>query len=209
MNDLINDVTKVKGMAGNVPVMCAHDTILPLSQIKANPKNPNTHSPEQIEVLKKVIEKQGWRSPIVISNLSGYVVKGHGRLIAALDGDMEFAPVDYQDYESEAAEYADMTADNQIAEMSHMDPELLAEIFIEIESIQPDFDFSLTGFDQSEIDQILGNMVDEMEEALEAKPASEKYELIVACTNEEELERIYNKLLSMNLAVKKKISGVL
>lgn len=209
MNDLTNDMAKVKGMAGDVPVMCAHDIILPLSQIKANPMNPNTHSPEQIEVLKKVIEKQGWRSPIVISKLSGYVVKGHGRLIAALDGDMEFAPVDYQDYESSAAEYADMTADNQIAEMSHMDPELLAEIFLEIESLQPDFDFSLTGFDQDEIDKILGNLVDEMEEDMEAAPASVKYELIVACVDEDEMERAYNKLLSMNYAVKKKSSGVL
>lgn len=209
MNELTKDLKKAKGMAGNVPVMCAHDAILPLVEVKANPNNPNLHPPEQIAILKKCIEKQGWRSPIVISTLSGYVVKGHGRLIAAIDGDMDYAPVDYQDYESLAEEYADMTADNQISELSHMDPELLAEIFIEMGEIDPEFDFSLTGFDEMEIDQILGNMVDDLEEDMTATAQTPKFELIVACSTEEELDRIHDKLLSMNLDVKKKVSGIL
>lgn len=209
MNDLSIDKTNIKGMAGNVPVMCAHDEILPLLQLKPNPQNPNLHPPEQTAILRKCIEKQGWRSPIIVSRLSGYIVKGHGRLIAALEGNMEYAPVDYQDYDSLAAEYADMMADNQISELSHMDPEILAEIILEMNEIDHEFDFDLTGFNEFEIDQLLGNMVEELEEDMTATPAAPKYEVIVACNSEEEMDRIHAKLLSMNLDVKKKSSGIL
>lgn len=150
----------LKGMAGNVPVYCAHDAILPIEDIVANPKNPNIHPADQINLLKKIILKQGWRSPIVISRRSGFVVKGHGRLMAALDGEMEFAPVDYQDYENEAQEYEDMIADNRLAELSNMEPELLADLFEGLE----DMDFEMTGYTDDEISDILGQLTEEEEE---------------------------------------------
>lgn len=165
-----NTELKVKGMAGEVPVYCSHDAILPLDDIISNPKNPNVHPAEQISLLKKIIQKQGWRSPIVISNRSGFVVKGHGRLMAALDGDMGYAPVDYQDYETEAAEYEDLIADNRLAELSSMENELLAEIFEEI----GDIDFDMTGYSSQEIDEILGSL-EEIEEETEEDEEPNKY----------------------------------
>ena len=154
------ETTQVKGMAGKVPVYCAHDEVLPLIDIVANPQNPNVHPAEQISLLREIIKKQGWRSPIVISKRSGFVVKGHGRLMAALDGDMEFAPVDYQDYEDDSAEYADMIADNRLAELSNMDKELLAEILEEMDGMNLD----LTGYTEQEIGDILGELLNEDEE---------------------------------------------
>lgn len=154
---------KIKGMAGNIAVYCAHDAILPLSEIVANPKNPNVHPADQITLLREIIKKQGWRSPIVISKQSGFVVKGHGRLMAAMDGDMEYAPVDYQDYESESVEYADMIADNRLAELSNMEPELLSELLEEMNEA----DFALTGYEEEEIKDILGQLLNEEEEAEE------------------------------------------
>jgi hypothetical protein len=41
---------------------------------------------------------------------------------------METVPVDFQDYESEAAEWADMLADNRIAELAETDDEELKAI---------------------------------------------------------------------------------
>lgn len=148
---------KIKGMAGNIPVYCAHDAVLPLDEIIPNPKNPNVHPPKQIELLSEIIKKQGWRSPIVISKRSGYIVKGHGRLMAAIDGKMEYAPVDYQNYESDDAEYADVIADNRLAELSNMEPELLAEI---MEGMDEAF-LAITGYTDKEISEILGELLDE------------------------------------------------
>ena len=72
-----------------------------------NPRNPNKHSDKQISLLAKIIKSQGWRNPIVVSNRSGFIVKGHCRLAAARLLEVESVPVDYQDYDTEAAEWVD------------------------------------------------------------------------------------------------------
>ena len=72
-----------KAYAGGVPVFCAHDAIVPLKDLRPNPKNPNQHPPEQIKLLSSIIRATGWRGPITVSKRSGYIVKGHGRMMAA------------------------------------------------------------------------------------------------------------------------------
>ena len=87
------------------------------------------------------------RSPIVISNRSGFVTKGHCRLEAVKKLGWDKAPVNYQDYESEAQEYADMTADNEIARWAELDKEKLVE---DIKDYTDDFDLDLLGLDSLE-----------------------------------------------------------
>ena len=102
-------------------VQCAHQELRPIGELKAHPKNPNQHPERQVELLAKIIEATGWRSPIVVSKRSGYITKGHGRLLAAVRAGFSEVPVDLQDYESEEEELADMVADNDIAELAEMD----------------------------------------------------------------------------------------
>lgn len=66
---------KIKGMAGSIPVFCAYDAILPVEEIRPNPKNPNQHPGSQVELLAKIITKQGWRAPVTVSTRSGLVVR--------------------------------------------------------------------------------------------------------------------------------------
>lgn len=154
-------------MAGTVPVFCAFDEITPLEKIIPNPKNPNEHPEEQIRLLTKIINSQGWRMPIVVSTRSGYIVKGHGRLKAAQAGGMEFAPVEFQNYATEADEHADLIADNRIAELSIMDDDLLAELMSELEQMEEDFDFELTGYTEEDLSDILAELEEEHKEVEE------------------------------------------
>lgn len=154
---MVKQKVEMKGTAGKIPVYCSFDEILPLEKIIKNPLNPNTHPVLQVDLLKKIIEHQGWRSPIVISKRSGFVVKGHGRLMAAIQGNMEYAPVDYQCYETEADEYTDMVADNRLSELSIIDDKLLSDVFEKIENIDDEFDMTMTGYTQEEIDDLLKN----------------------------------------------------
>lgn len=117
-----------KAMAGDIPVYCAHDNIVDITKLVGNPKNPNKHSKEQIKLLARIIQGQGWRSPITVSKRSGFIVKGHGRLAAAIEMKTETAPVDYQDYDSEAAEWADLVADNRLSELSELDEDMAADM---------------------------------------------------------------------------------
>jgi len=141
--------TKALPLADGVPVHCAHTAIVKTESVVPNPRNSNTHPPDQVALLAKIIEAQGWRNPIVVSSRSGFITKGHCRLLAAQHLGKDLVPVDVQDYESEAAEHADLVADNRIAELSEQDPALLKEL---MESIDDgSFDTDLSGFLESEI----------------------------------------------------------
>ena len=105
----------------SIPVHCAHTTLIDPNGLKPNPVNPNRHSAHQIQLLASIIQDQGWRNPITVSKRSGLVVRGHGRLEAALLIGCETVPVDEQAYGSEAAELADLLADNRLAEPAELD----------------------------------------------------------------------------------------
>jgi DNA modification methylase len=143
---------KPKAQAAGIPVYCAHDAIVRAADLIPNPKNPNKHPQGQIEALGAIIRGSGWRNPITVSTRSGLVVKGHGRLLAAQLEELDEVPVDYQDYESEAAELADLTADNRIAELAETDNKLLVEVFAGIDA--GDIDFNLSGYSKDEYSEI-------------------------------------------------------
>ena len=84
-------------------------------KIVPNPKNMNIHSDEQIDRLCKLIDHHGFRNPCVISKRSGFLVVGHGRLLAAQKLKMEKVPVIYQEFKDEAEEYSYLVSDNAIA----------------------------------------------------------------------------------------------
>lgn len=99
------------------------------STLKPNPKNRNLHSDDQIERLSKLISFYGFRVPIIVSNRSGLIVSGHGRLEAALKMGLDTVPVSYQDFKDEDAEYGFSISDNAISQWSELD---LAMINIDI-----------------------------------------------------------------------------
>lgn len=109
-----------------------------------NPKNNNSHPKEQIERLAKLIKYQGFRNPIIVSNRTGFMVAGHGRLEAAKSIGLKEVPVMYQDFENEAQEYAYLTSDNAIASWAELD---LSAINQEMLDFGPDFDVDLLGID--------------------------------------------------------------
>lgn len=144
---------KPKAWAGDVPVMCAHDEIVDIAKLVPNPKNPNKHPDNQIQALGKIIRQTGWRAPITVSTRSGFIVKGHGRLAAAMLEDMRAVPVDYQDYTSEAEEFADLVADNRIAELAEIDHRMLADIFADIDT--GEIPLEATGYTEEEMESLI------------------------------------------------------
>ena len=150
-------------------IRCAHTEIRPVESLIENPRNPNHHPESQLKLLAKIITATGWRSPIVVSNRSGFVVKGHGRLQAAKLAGLTEAPVDLQDYESEAAEWADMIADNRLAELAEISLPELKDLLQELDTGALDMD--LTGFDQ---DALAGLMLQENQDEGDAEPQIDK-----------------------------------
>ncbi len=119
--------------------------IVDINKIVENPKNRNVHSEKQIDVLAKIIKVRGFRDPLVVSNRSGFLISGHARLRAAKKLGMQEVPVVYQDFETEADEYAHLIAANEIARHSTFDSFGFKEDLSELDVELDDFDFEEFG----------------------------------------------------------------
>ena len=136
-----------------IPVFCAYDEMRDPRDLIGNPRNPNSHPDAQIKLLAHIIDAQGWRAPITVSKRSGYVVRGHGRLAAALLLGTDEVPVDVQEYADDASEWADMIADNRIAELAEIERDVLKDVLEEMDD--GSFDMLLTGYDDSELERMM------------------------------------------------------
>ncbi len=128
---------------------CAYNQLVCVSDLKPHPKNPNTHSAAQVAAIAAVIEGNRSRAPITVSNRSGFITRGHGRLeAAALLGCDQF-PVDFQDYASEEAELAD----NHLAELAEIDEDRLVGVLKELQAAG--HDVGLAGFTEDEVARLI------------------------------------------------------
>jgi ParB-like chromosome segregation protein Spo0J len=127
--------------------------LVPISELKPNPQNPNTHSQEQISRLAQIIKHQGWRAPIVVSNQSKLVVTGHGRLEASKILGLEKVPVSYQDFATPADEKAHLLADNRLGELSEFDNAKLKDLIEELDTGEINLDF--TGYSKQDLENLM------------------------------------------------------
>jgi hypothetical protein len=123
--------------------------LVPIADIKPHPRNANRHSKEQIERLAKIIKYSGFRQPLVVSNQSGLLISGHGRLECAIQLGMTEVPVIYEDFADEAMEFQHLTADNAIASWAELD---FGKINTDALAFGPEFDVELLALPKIEID---------------------------------------------------------
>lgn len=150
-------------------IHCSHTDVWPTSKFVNHPRNPNRHSHEQIALLAKILTTHGWRRPIVVSALSGFIVKGHGRLMAAKVAGLAEAPVEVQQYSSEAEELADMVADNRVAEFAEIDSAGLRALVGELQ--MADFDLGLAGFSEKALASLEAGDTEESSAEQPERPA--------------------------------------
>jgi len=124
----------------------------PVAKLAPNARNARTHSDEQVTQLAASIEEWGWTIPVLVDEAGG-IIAGHGRVLAAHRLGLEDVPVMVAAGWSESKKRAYMLADNKLTLNGEWDMERLA---IEIAELRAsDFDISLIGFSESEIDDLL------------------------------------------------------
>lgn len=116
--------------------------LVPVEQIKRNPKNRNKHPKEQIDELARHYQVHGMRTPIIVSNQSGFISAGDGRFQAALAAKMTHVPVSFQDFETPEKEFAFGVADNGLSLWSELD---LIGINDDIKDLPKDFNLNDLG----------------------------------------------------------------
>jgi hypothetical protein len=175
-------------MEQSLLIKCAYDELVPIENLVPNPDNNNRHSIEQIEQLAKIMKFQGIRKPIYVSKRSGFITAGHLRLEALKLLGVEKIPVDFQEYENEAQEYADLTADNELAKRSEFDWHQHYTIME-----QKEFDIELEYFGLTS-DSGNTNVIDDLLEIENLEGSSDKCWFKVLCKNEDELNEVKEKL---------------
>lgn len=164
----------------SLPVYCAHREMIDPTTLVPHPRNPNRHPAKQIELLAKIIAGNGWRAPIVLSNRSGFIVRGHARQLAALHLHATAVPVDRQDYASDEEELADLIADNRIAELAHIDDLMLRDGLQSLSSMS--FDLDLTGFDEASLNEL----TDSLDPKTAQPNESNKWAVLLPCNSEQD-----------------------
>ena len=114
--------------------------------------NSRKHSDEQVAQIAASIKEFGWTNPILVDGTNG-IIAGHGRLLAARKLGMDKVPVIELAHLSENQKKALIIADNKLALNSDWDNNLLMIELQELDS--EDFDLSVLGFDQNELDALL------------------------------------------------------
>lgn len=134
-------------------IRCAYKKIEDVSALQPHPLNPNKHEPKQIEMFIAILKYQGCRRPVTVSNRSGFVTKGHGQLESYKAAGWTKVPVDYQDYDDEKSEMADMVADNQLAKLSEMSNVKLQELCVNLDT--GDFNMELIGMQSIQLESLM------------------------------------------------------
>jgi len=139
-------------------------------------RNARTHSKEQILQLRASLREFGFVNPVIVDKDLN-VIAGHGRILAAKEEGIGEVPCVFAEHLTEAQKRAYIIADNRLALNAGWDDEMLS---VEIADLQgADFDISLLGFNDAELNKLLGALEDVKDDDFDvegelAKPAATK-----------------------------------
>jgi hypothetical protein len=136
------------------PPVWPADTVVrrPLAELVPAARNARTHTDEQIDQIAASIQEWGWTIPVLVDE-AGVLIAGHARVLAAVRLGIATVPTMVATGWSEAQRRAYLIADNQLAQNSAWDSELLA---MEIKELSgAGFALSLTGLSEEELGLLL------------------------------------------------------
>jgi len=135
----------------------------PLDRLMPYARNAKQHGEDQVAKIAASMAEFGWTVPCLVAE-DGELIAGHGRVLAARALGLTEAPVIVLGHLSEAQRRAYRIADNKLTELGEWDEAMLS---VELQALlAEDFDLSLTGFDDGELDALLNYSGDEAGEGV-------------------------------------------
>jgi ParB-like chromosome segregation protein Spo0J len=123
----------------------------PLERLKPYARNAKTHGEDQVAKIAASMAQFGWTVPVLVAG-DGEVIAGHGRILAATHLGLTEAPVIVLDHLTKAERRAYRIADNKLVESPWGEALLAGELQ---ELLAEDFDLSVVGFSDAELDALL------------------------------------------------------
>jgi hypothetical protein len=125
------------------------------ARLKPHPRNSKTHGLDQVDELASLILKVGFTKPIIVDE-TDTILAGHGARLAAMKLGMELVPVVVLSHLTPAMKRAYLLGDNRIAEKSGWNYAMAAEELAALDLEK--FDFTLTGFSDADLEQMLDDL---------------------------------------------------
>ena len=173
-----------------------------LSSLIPYVKNARTHTPAQIEKIKRSLVENDWTNPMLVAGTD--LLAGHARLAAAIalrnegawtprHGNAATGPVIDLSHLSPAQRRAYIIADNKLAIEAGWDDDLLKIELADLKAL--DFDLILTGFSNAEIDKLLKDAGPFPDLSGESKMNDElRYQVVIDCDSEEQQAQLFERL---------------
>lgn len=143
-----------------------------LDNLQEYERNANEHPPDQIALIERLLATVGWMRPL--GEAGGVLIYGHGTRRAAMNlrdkgiaiprnPDPNKGPVVDLSHLNAMERRAYRIADNESARKALTDKGVMSEELRDMLDANPDFDFSLTGYDE---DQLAGFWSDDEDEQI-------------------------------------------
>jgi len=165
----------------------------PIDELIPYASNSRTHSDEQVAQIAASIKEFGFNNPVLLDKENG-IIAGHGRVLAGRKLGLKEVPTIELSHLTDTQRKAYVIADNKLALNAGWDMELLSLEMGDLEN--EGFDISLLGFDVGELKLIFETPQDEV---LTQETYSEKFDVIVECTDEMAQQTIFEDLKGMGL----------
>ena len=124
----------------------------PLARLQPYAKNAKLHGDEQVAKIAASMAEFGWTVPCLVAE-DGELIAGHGRVLAATQLGLTEAPVIVLGHLTEAQRRAYRIADNKLTELGTWNEALLSAELNDL--LAEDYDLSLIGFDDGELQALL------------------------------------------------------
>ncbi len=124
----------------------------PIERLRPYARNAKMHGPDQVARIAASMARFGWTVPCMVGD-DGELIAGHGRVLAATELGLAEVPVIRLGHLDEAERRAYRIADNKLTELGDWDDALLRDEVAGL--LADDFDLSLLGFAEDELEALL------------------------------------------------------
>lgn len=153
---------------------------VPIDEVKPYENNPRNND-EAVQATAHSIKEFGWQQPIVVDK-NNIVIAGHTRLRAAKKLKLASVPILVADNLTDDQVRAYRLADNKTGELAIWDDNLLSDELNQIVDIDmEEFGFNLSEPEEKPLPDLSDNI-------------NEKFQVIIDCENEQDLQATYEKL---------------
>ena len=124
----------------------------PIERLRPYARNAKMHGPDQVARIAASMARFGWTVPCMVGD-DGELIAGHGRVLAATELGLAEVPVIRLGHLDEAERRAYRIADNKLTELGDWDDAMLRDEVAGL--LAEDFDLSLLGFAEDELEALL------------------------------------------------------